>query len=117
MQLRTGRTQFAIFQKKVDIFLVIGSTNSSNSNRLRELAIQQGAPAYLIDDASDIKQEWFESASAIGVTAGASAPEILVENVMQKLQLLFEATTHSSDGQSESVHFQLPVELRKEASD
>lgn len=100
--------------KKVDIFLVIGSTNSSNSNRLRELAIQQGTPAYLIDDASDIKQEWFKSASAIGVTAGASAPEVLVQEVMQKLQLLFSATTHSSIGRSESVHFQLPVELRKQ---
>jgi 4-hydroxy-3-methylbut-2-enyl diphosphate reductase len=100
--------------KKVDIFLVIGSTNSSNSNRLRELAIQQGAPAYLIDDANDIKQEWFGSVSAIGVTAGASAPEILVQEVMQKLQLLFDATVHSNNGQSESVHFQLPIELRKE---
>ena len=100
--------------KKVDIFLVIGSMNSSNSNRLRELAIQHGAPAYLIDDASNIKQEWFKSASAIGVTAGASAPEILVQEVMQKLQGLFSATTYSSNGESESVHFQLPVELRKQ---
>lgn len=98
--------------KKVDVFLVIGSTNSSNSNRLRELAIQQGVDAYLIDDASDIKQEWFESASAIGVTAGASAPEILVQEVMQKLQLLFDSTIHSDNGQSESVRFQLPKELR-----
>jgi len=103
--------------KKVDIFLVIGSTNSSNSNRLRELALQQGVPAYLIDDASDIKQEWFKSASAIGVTAGASAPEILVQQVMQKLQLLFDATTHSDNGQRESVRFQLPVELRKKSGD
>lgn len=99
--------------KKVDVFLVIGSTNSSNSNRLRELAVQQGVSAYLIDDTSDIQPEWFESASSVGVTAGASAPEILVQQVMQKLQSLFDATIYSDSEQRESVHFQLPVELRK----
>lgn len=101
---------------KVDVFLVIGSTNSSNSNRLCELARQQGVPAHLIDDANDIKQEWFESASAIGVTAGASAPEILVKDVMKKLKQLFEATIHSDNSQDESVHFQLPKELRNKLS-
>ena len=98
--------------KKVDVFLVIGSTNSSNSNRLRELAENQGVPAYLIDDANDIEKTWFDSASAIGVTAGASAPEVLVKEVMKKLEEQFQATIHNDNGVAESVRFQLPRELR-----
>lgn len=97
---------------KVDVFLVIGSTNSSNSNRLRELAEKQGVTAYLIDDASDIQQMWFISAKAVGVTAGASAPEILVKEVMNKLEEQFQATIHNDNGVTESVRFQLPKELR-----
>ena len=96
----------------VDVFLVIGSTNSSNSNRLRELAEKQGVPAYLIDDANDIKKSWFDSAKAVGVTAGASAPEVLVKEVMDKLQKQFQATIHNDNGVVESVRFQLPRELR-----
>ena len=96
----------------VDVFLVIGSTNSSNSNRLRELAEKQGVPAYLIDDANDIKQIWFDSAQAVGVTAGASAPEVLVKEVMKKLKEQFQATIHNDNGVAESVRFQLPRELR-----
>ena len=97
---------------RVDVFLVIGSTNSSNSNRLRELAENQGVPAYLIDDADDIEFSWFASAGAIGVTAGASAPEVLVEAVMYKLKDQFQATIHNDTGVTESVRFQLPRELR-----
>lgn len=98
--------------KQVDVFLVIGSTNSSNSNRLRELAENQGVPAYLIDDASDIDKAWFDTASSIGVTAGASAPEVLVKEVMNKLKEQFQATIHNDNGVVESVRFQLPRELR-----
>lgn len=97
---------------QVDVFLVIGSTNSSNSNRLRELAEKQGVTAYLIDDANDIKQDWFDSAKAVGVTAGASAPEVLVKEVMDKLKIQFQATIHNENGVAESVRFQLPRELR-----
>ena len=97
----------------VDVFLVIGSTNSSNSNRLRELAEKQGVKSFLIDDANDIEKAWFDSANAIGVTAGASAPEVLVKEVMQHLQMNFDATIHSDNGQTESVRFQLPKELQK----
>ena len=97
---------------KVDTLLVIGSVNSSNSNRLRELAEQQGVAAYLIDEAADIKQDWFESVNTIGVTAGASAPEILVEEVMQHLKDRFNATVHSNEGTIETVSFSLPKELR-----
>lgn len=96
----------------VDVFLVIGSTNSSNSNRLRELAENQGVKAYLIDDANDIEQCWLDSAKAVGVTAGASAPEVLVKEVMRKLKDQFQATIHNNNGAAESVRFQLPRELR-----
>ncbi len=98
---------------RVEIFLVIGSTNSSNSNRLRELAEKQGVAAYLIDDAKDIKQSWFESVNTVGVTAGASAPEVLVEEVMDNLKAQFQATIHNDNGVVESVRFQLPRELRQ----
>lgn len=98
--------------KKVDVFLVIGSTNSSNSNRLRELAEQQGVPAYLIDGKEDIKLEWFNAVKTIGVTAGASAPEVLVKEVMDCLEGKFSATVYTDSGPTESVRFQLPKELR-----
>jgi len=97
---------------KVDVFLVIGSTNSSNSNRLRELAEKQGVPAYLIDDANDIEQYWFDSAKSVGVTAGASAPEVLVKEVMNKLKEQFQATIHNDNGVAETIRFQLPRELK-----
>lgn len=101
---------------KADVFLVIGSANSSNSNRLRELAETHKTPAYLIDQAEDIQPKWFESAKSIGVTAGASAPEILVQNVLKKLNSLFETTVITDSQAVENVHFQLPVELRKAAN-
>jgi len=97
---------------KVDVMLVIGSSNSSNSNRLRELAEKKNIPAYLIDGVDDIDTRWLESANAIGVTAGASAPEVLVQEVMKHLQLTFNATIHKDNGKTESINFQLPKELR-----
>ncbi len=98
--------------KHVDVLLVLGSTNSSNSNRLRELAEKQGVAAYLIDGADDIKTAWLESASAVGVTAGASAPEILVQQVLAALEKAYGASVIHNDGQTENVSFQLPKELR-----
>jgi 4-hydroxy-3-methylbut-2-enyl diphosphate reductase len=98
--------------KQADVFLVIGSTNSSNSNRLKELASQQGVAAYLIDGKEDIKLEWFDGVKTIGVTAGASAPEVLVEEVMDCLEEKFEAHVHKDNESIESVRFQLPKELR-----
>jgi len=97
---------------KVDVFLVIGSANSSNSNRLRELAEKQNVAAYLIDGAEDIDNAWFDNAQSIGVTAGASAPEVLVQQVITKLEKLFETTIISNEKAAENVHFQLPKELR-----
>jgi 4-hydroxy-3-methylbut-2-enyl diphosphate reductase len=96
----------------VDVFLVLGSTNSSNSNRLRELAEKQGVPAYLIDGADDIETEWLKSANAVGVTAGASAPEILVQQVIDKLEKQYGASVIQNGGQTENISFQLPKELR-----
>jgi 4-hydroxy-3-methylbut-2-enyl diphosphate reductase len=98
--------------RHVDVLLVLGSTNSSNSNRLRELAEKQGVAAYLIDGAADIKTEWLDAASAIGVTAGASAPEVLVQEVTAKLEKLYGASVIQNGGHTENVSFQLPKELR-----
>lgn len=98
--------------QQVDVFLVLGSTNSSNSNRLRELAEKQGVAAYLIDGADDIDPAWLASARAVGVTAGASAPEILVQQVIDKLKSSYGARVIENGGQTENVSFQLPKELR-----
>lgn len=100
--------------RQADVFLVIGSINSSNSNRLKELARKQGIPAYLIDGKDDIKLEWFDGVKTICVTAGASAPEILVEEVMDYLEEKFKAIVHRDEGQIESVRFQLPRGLRNQ---
>ena len=97
---------------KADVFLVIGSANSSNSNRLRELAEKQKVNAFLIDGVEDINEAWFENAQSIGVTAGASAPEILVQEVITRLEKLFETTIITNEKAAENVHFQLPKELR-----
>ncbi len=98
---------------KVDAFLVIGSANSSNSNRLRELAEKHNVAAYLIDGVEDIDNAWFKGARSIGVTAGASAPEILVQAVISMLEELFETTIITNEKATENVHFQLPKELRQ----
>jgi len=97
---------------KVDVFLVIGSANSSNSNRLRELAEKQNVKAYLIDGVEDINNSWFDGAQSIGVTAGASAPEVLVQEVITTLENLFDTTIITNEKATENVHFQLPKELR-----
>jgi 4-hydroxy-3-methylbut-2-enyl diphosphate reductase len=96
----------------VDLVLVVGSTNSSNSNRLRELAERCGASAYLIDDASMIDPAWLTDAQAVGVTAGASAPELLVEEVIDTLRQQGVATVRDLDGREENVTFSLPKALR-----
>ena len=98
--------------EKVDVFLVIGSANSSNSNRLRELAEKQNVDAYLIDGIDDINNDWFKNARSIGVTAGASAPEVLVQEVMNTLEKLFDSTIITDEKATENVRFQLPKELR-----
>lgn len=96
-----------------DLILVVGSPNSSNSNRLREIAEKRGTPAYLIDDAQDIQVHWLSGKHAVGVTAGASAPEVLVEGVITYLQAQGMSVRAQDSGITESVAFVLPKELRK----
>lgn len=98
--------------EQADVVLVVGSTNSSNSNRLRELAERCGAEAFLIDDASMLKPEWLSNAQKIGVTAGASAPESLVQDVISALQSQGADTVVNLDGRPENITFTLPKELR-----
>lgn len=95
-----------------DLILVVGSPNSSNSNRLREIAEKRGTPAYLIDDASDIQLAWLNGKQKIGVTAGASAPEILVHGVIQHLQQHGASVVMQDSGIHENVAFVLPAALR-----
>jgi len=97
---------------EVDLVLVVGSTNSSNSNRLRELAERCGASAYLIDDATMIDSAWLSGARAVGVTAGASAPELLVKQVIDRLQAHGGLAVRNLDGREENITFSLPKELR-----
>jgi len=95
-----------------DLVLVVGSINSSNSNRLRELSEKEGCEAYLIDGAEFIKPEWLMGRKNIGVTAGASAPEVLVQGVIAKLQALGGGLVTELDGEPENIVFALPKELR-----
>jgi len=98
--------------EEVDLVLVVGSTNSSNSNRLRELAERCGANAYLIDDASMINPEWLKTSQHVGVTAGASAPELLVQEVITTLQAHGGLSVRDLDGREENITFSLPKGLR-----
>jgi len=95
-----------------DVLIVVGSITSSNSNRLRELAERAGRPGYLIDDATFLKREWFEGKDAVGVTAGASAPEELVQQVVARLCEWGGAAAHELVGREEHVVFSLPRALR-----
>ena len=92
--------------------LVVGSPNSSNSNRLRELAQKQGVPAHLIDGAQDIREEWLTGVLRIGVTAGASAPESLVQGVVDRLRAAGASVVRELEGEIENMVFALPRELR-----
>ena len=97
---------------EVDIVLVVGSTNSSNSNRLKELAERCGAQAYLIDDATMIESHWLSGTRSVGVTAGASAPELLVEQVISALRERGAVDIRNLDGREENITFSLPKALR-----
>lgn len=97
---------------RCDVVLVVGSPNSSNSNRLRELAERMGKKAYLVDNADQLKAEWFDISSKIGVTAGASAPEVLIGQVIQRLQEWGAKLPTELAGREENVVFTLPKELR-----
>ena len=96
---------------KVDVIIVVGSQNSSNSKRLQELALNMQVPAFLVDDPAQLKSEWFQLANHIGVTAGASAPETLTARMIEAIQAKFAASVVPMPGIEESVNFSLPKGL------
>ena len=97
----------------VDLFLIVGSANSSNSNRLRELGEEGGIPSYLIDEAKDLQTEWFENVKSVGISSGASAPEILVQGVLSWIKENFpDSESEEYVLLEEDVHFPIPKELR-----
>jgi 4-hydroxy-3-methylbut-2-enyl diphosphate reductase len=100
----------------VDVILVVGAQNSSNSTRLREIGEEMDVPSYLIDDARAIDPAWFADATSIGITAGASAPEQLVQEVIDRLREMEEVEVEVLEGEPETVQFKLPPELLAEAS-
>ena len=100
-----------LLSPQVDIVIVVGSPTSSNSNRLRELAERLGTPAYMVDAASDLQSEWFEGRRRVGLTAGASAPDILVQQVIERLRALGALSVRRLPGVQEEVHFPLPLGL------
>jgi 4-hydroxy-3-methylbut-2-en-1-yl diphosphate reductase len=100
-----------VLAREVDIVIVVGSPTSSNSNRLRELAQRLGTPAYMVDAPSDLKLEWFDGKRAVGLTAGASAPDILVQQVIAQLRALGVMSVRKLKGVQETVHFPLPMGL------
>jgi 4-hydroxy-3-methylbut-2-enyl diphosphate reductase len=95
-----------------DVILVVGAKNSSNSNRLREIGIEEGLPSYLINDGSELKPEWVKGKKVVGLTAGASAPEELVRHVIEALERIEPVTVETMDGKKEHIEFRLPAELR-----
>ena len=100
---------------QVDILIVVGSPTSSNSNRLRELAAKLGTEAYMVDDASELQAQWFEGKSRVGLTAGASAPEIVVKQVIDRIKALGAVSIRKMDGIKETIKFPLPKGLKVDA--
>ena len=97
--------------KLVDVILVVGATNSSNSNRLREIGTEVGVASYLIADGSELNPEWLKDARAVGITAGASAPEVLVDDVIEALRRIGPVKVSVLPGREENIEFRLPAEL------
>jgi len=96
---------------QVDVLLVVGATNSSNSNRLREIGAETGVPSYLVADGSEIKPEWFANVQTVGITAGASAPEEMVKHVIDALRAFGNVEVTTMNGREENVEFKLPAKL------
>jgi 4-hydroxy-3-methylbut-2-enyl diphosphate reductase len=97
---------------QVDLVIVVGSPTSSNSNRLRELSQRLGTESYMVDSAAELRPEWFEGKSRIGLTAGASAPEILVREVIDRIKALGAVSVRKMDGIQETLKFPLPKGLK-----
>jgi 4-hydroxy-3-methylbut-2-enyl diphosphate reductase len=103
-----------LLSPQVDILIVVGSPSSSNSNRLAELANRLGTEAYMVDGPADVKSAWFEGKGRVGLTAGASAPEVLVQAVIQRIRLLGAISVQKMDGITETLKFPLPKGLKLE---
>ena len=101
-----------ILAPQVDLVIVVGSPTSSNSNRLRELAARLGTPAYMVDNAGELKEEWFTDTARVGLTAGASAPEVLVNDVIARIKQLGAVAVRKMDGIEETIKFPLPKGLK-----
>ena len=101
-----------VMAPQVDVVVVVGSPNSSNSNRLRELAEKMGVAAYMVDHADDVLPDWFEGVQKVGVTAGASAPEVLVQSILTRIKSLGAQSVSVLDGVEEAVSFPLPKGLK-----
>ena len=101
-----------LLSPQVDLVIVVGSPTSSNSNRLREVAIKLGTPSHMVDSADELQPEWFEGKTRVGLTAGASAPEILVRQVVERIKALGAISVRTMEGLSETVKFPLPKGLR-----
>jgi 4-hydroxy-3-methylbut-2-enyl diphosphate reductase len=104
-----------IMSPQVDLVIVVGSPTSSNSNRLRELAQKLGTDAYMVDNADELQPAWFEGRQRVGLTAGASAPEILVREVIDRIKALGAVSVRKMDGIEETVKFPLPKGLKLDA--
>ncbi len=105
-----------LLSSQVDILVVVGSPTSSNSNRLAELANRLGTEAYMVDGPADVKSAWFEGKTRVGLTAGASAPEVLVQAVIQRIRLLGAISVRKMDGITETIKFPLPKGLKLDES-
>jgi len=101
-----------VLAPQVDVVIVVGSPTSSNSNRLRELAERLGTPAYMVDNADELKEEWFSTTGRVGLTAGASAPEVLVNGVIARIKELGAVSVRKMDGVEETMKFPLPKGLK-----
>ncbi|OSZ65388.1 4-hydroxy-3-methylbut-2-enyl diphosphate reductase [Hydrogenophaga sp. IBVHS2] len=101
-----------LLSPQVDVVIVVGSPTSSNSNRLREVALKLGTRSHMVDSADELRAEWFEGATRVGLTAGASAPEILVQQVMERIKALGAISVRSMEGLVETTKFPLPKGLR-----
>ncbi len=106
-----------LLSPQVDVVIVVGSPTSSNSNRLREVAMKLGTESYMVDNAGELRPEWFEGKTRVGVSAGASAPEVLVREVVERIKALGAISVRTMDGLVETVKFPLPMGLREGGKD
>jgi 4-hydroxy-3-methylbut-2-en-1-yl diphosphate reductase len=101
-----------LLSRQVDVVIVVGSPTSSNSNRLAELARKLGVPSYMVDNAGELQAEWLEGRARVGLTAGASAPEVLVREVIDRIRSFGAVTVQRMNGIEETVKFPLPKGLK-----